>query len=123
MLDMKVTGLVLLTVSITYTTTTAIWAARASVMMFPLADQVNTYKRYFLINVIFVFISVLNHLNLSGGVDDDELILLGPHQLQHLVKLGGEQVEAGHDAAVRTQLVLFHYYREKIRSFLSQDKF
>ena len=56
----------------------------------------------------------LYHLNLSGGVDDDELILLGPHQLQHLVKLGGEQVEAGDDAAVRAQLVLFHYCRKKI---------
>ena len=48
MLDMKVTGLVLLTVSITYTTTTAIWAARASVIMFPLADQVNTCKQFYL---------------------------------------------------------------------------
>ena len=52
------------------------------------------------------------HLNLSGGVDNYELVLLGPHQLQHLVKLGGEQVEAGDDAAVRAQLVLFHYYRK-----------
>ena len=47
MFDMKVTGLVLLTVSMTYTTTTAIWAASASVMMLPLADQVNTCNKFF----------------------------------------------------------------------------
>ena len=55
MLDMKVTGLVLLTVSITYTTTTAIWAARASVIMFPLADQVNTCAQFYL--CIFYIVS------------------------------------------------------------------
>lgn len=42
MLDMNVTGLTLLTVSITYTTTVGYEEARVSVMMVPEADQVNT---------------------------------------------------------------------------------
>ena len=42
-------------------------------------------------------------------VDDDELVLLAAHQLQHLVKLGGEQVEAGDDTSVGAELVLFHH--------------
>ena len=81
-----------------------------------LRDDVSTsWPREHLKWIVFstIFLLVLNHLNLSGGVDDNELILLGPHQLQHLVKLRGEQVEAGDDAAVRAQLVLFHYYRKK----------
>lgn len=41
-LDMKVTGFVLLAVSIMYTTTVAKEDASASVMMAPDADQVNT---------------------------------------------------------------------------------
>lgn len=41
-LDMKVTGFVLLAVSIIYTTTVAKEDASASVMMAPDADQVNT---------------------------------------------------------------------------------
>lgn len=41
-LDMKVTGFVLLAVSIMYTTTVANEDASASVMMDPDADQVNT---------------------------------------------------------------------------------
>ena len=49
------------------------------------------------------------HLDLSRSVDDHELVLLVAHQLQHLVELGGEQVETGDDASVRPQFILFHH--------------
>ena len=46
MLDMKVTGLTLRTESMTYTMTVGKPAARASVMMEPDADHVNTFNTH-----------------------------------------------------------------------------
>lgn len=40
--DINVTGLTLLTVSITYTTTVGNWEAKVSVIILPEADHVNT---------------------------------------------------------------------------------
>lgn len=113
--DMKVTGLVLLTISITYTMTVGNWAARASVIIFPEADQVNTSICPGVSNITWsqepLFLSTRfktfkRKIRLKWLRQQSQHI----QAASYLVKFSSKKIECCDDATIWTKSILLHNF-------------
>jgi len=92
MLDMKVTGATLRTVSSTYTMTVGRDEASVSVIMAPEADHVkNFYLTWSIYDAIFVLLTSLFY------------------QIYNLSKLCREQIKRSYYSSIGTEAILFHH--------------